>query len=55
MILGIYLLTALVLNINISDYIIKTYDWPLKLSSATIVYLGKYEFKDLNIGIIAPK
>ena len=52
MILGRDLLTELVLNLKFSRHIIKAYDGPFKGSTIPMVYLGMYEFKDLNTGKI---
>ena len=48
MILGCYLLTKLVLNLTLSDHIIKAYDGPFKVSTTPMVDLGTYVFKLLN-------
>ena len=48
MILGRYVLTALVINLKLSDRIIEADDGPLKGLTAPIVDLGMCEIKDLN-------
>ena len=55
MILGWYLLTELVLNLKLSEHIIKTDDGTFKGSKTTMVDLGSYIFKDLNTGKIIPE
>ena len=55
MILGRYLLTDLVLNLKLSDYIIGAYDGTFKGMMSPMVDLVKYEFKYLNTGKITPK
>ena len=54
-ILGRYLLKALGLYLKLSDHVIEAYDGHFKGSTGPIVGLGRYEFKDLNIGKITPK
>ena len=44
MILGRDLLTGLVLNLKLSDHVIKADDGTFKRSTTLIVYLGTYEF-----------
>ena len=46
MILGRYILTKLGLNLNLSDYVIKTDYGILKGSTAPMVALGPCDFKD---------
>ena len=46
MILGRYILNALVLNLKLSDHVIESYDGPLKGSTATMADMGTYEFKN---------
>ena len=55
MILGRDILTSLGLNIEFSDHIIEAYDGPFKVSTETIVDLGTYEFKEVEMGDITPK
>ena len=55
MILCRYLLTELGLNLKLSEHVIKSDDGPFKGSTAPMVDLGKYIFKDLNIGKIKPE
>ena len=55
MILGRDILTALVLDLELSDYIIETNDGPIKGSTEPMVDLGTYEFKYLNTGNITPE
>ena len=55
MILGRYLLSALGLNIKLSYHVIEAYDGHFKVSTAPMVDLSKYEFKDLNTGKIIPE
>ena len=55
MILGRYLLTALGLNLEISDQFIKADDGNLKVSTAPVVDMDTYEFKSLNAGKITPE
>ena len=43
--LGKYLLTALGLNIKLSEHVIKSDDGNLKVSTLTMVDLGAYELK----------
>ena len=54
MILGKDILTALVLNLKLSEQIIKSYGGTLKGSMAPMVDLSKYGFNDLNTGEITP-
>ena len=53
-ILGRYLLKELVLNLKLSEHIIKADDGPLKGSSAPMVDLITYEFKALNTDKMTP-
>ena len=46
------ILIALVLNMKFSEHIIKVDDRPLRVSTATMVDVGTYKFKDLNTGEI---
>ena len=55
MILGRDILTALGLDLELSDYIIETNDGPIKGSTEPMVDLGTYEFKYLNTGNITPE
>ena len=55
MILGIYLLTALGWNLELSYYLIEAYDGPFKGYTSPIFDLGTYEFKYLNTGNITPE
>ena len=48
MILGRYIKTALGLNLKFYEHAIKAYDGPLRVSTAPMVDLVTYEFKDLN-------
>ena len=50
MILDRDLLTELVLSSKNSEHVIESYGKPFKGSTTTIVDLGTYVFKDLNIG-----
>ena len=50
MILGRDRLTELGLNSKFSEHVIKSDGGPFKGSTTTMVDLGKYLFKDLNIG-----
>ena len=50
-ILGRYLLTELVFNLNFSKHVIKADDGPFIGSTTPMVDLGAYTFKYLNIGI----
>ena len=52
MILGRYILTALVLNIKLSEHIMEEDGGTLKGSTAPMVDISKYGFKDLNTGEI---
>ena len=54
MISGIYLLTELGLNLELSDYVIKADDGSFKGSTSPMVDLGTYGFKNLNTGKITP-
>ena len=49
-ILGRYILTTSVLNIELSDHVIKLDDGPLKGSTAPMVDMGTYESKKFNTG-----
>ena len=55
MTLGRDLSTSLGLNLNFSDHVIKSYDVPLRGSSAPMVDLVTYEFKDSNVRKITPE
>ena len=55
MILGRYLFTYLWLNIKFSDYDIEVDDGYFKVPTATMIGLGTYECRDLNIGNITPE
>ena len=55
MILGRYILTALWLNIELSDHAVESYDGPLKGSTAPMVDLVTCEFKFLITGNISPE
>ena len=55
MILGRYLLTALVLNLKFSWSLIEAGGGTLKEYTAPLVDLGMYEFKYLNTGNITPE
>ena len=44
LILGKYLLTALVLNLKLSGHVIEAYDGPLKGSTTPMINLGTYAF-----------
>ena len=55
MILGRYLLTQLGLILKFSDHIIESDDGPFEGSTAPMVDLSTYEFKDLNTGEITPE
>ena len=55
MILGRYSLTVLVLNLKLSDHVIKADDRPLKGLTAPMVDIGVYELKNLNTGNITPE
>ena len=46
MILGRYLLTALGLNLKLSNHLIESYDGPFKGYTAPMVDLGTKKFKD---------
>ena len=52
--LGRYILTALVLNLKLSEHVIKSDDVTLKGSIAPMIDFCTYDFKDLNIGEITP-
>ena len=54
-ILGIYILTALGLNLKFSDHVIEADDGNFKGSTAPMFDMGNYEFKDFNAGKIAPE
>ena len=49
MILGTYLLTTLVLSLELSEHVIEVDDGTLNVSTTPMVDLGAYEFKYLNI------
>ena len=53
-ILGRCLLTQLGLNLRLSYHVIKSYDRTLKGTTGSMVDLGMYECKYLNIGKITP-
>ena len=55
MILGRDILKALGLNIKLSDNAIESGDGPFKGLKSPMVYLGAYEFKDLETGKITPE
>ena len=55
MILGRYLLTESGLNLKFSEHVIKADDGHFKGSTAPVVDLGTYKFKDLNTGKIKPE
>ena len=55
MILGRNLLTAFGMNLKLSEHVIKADDGTLKGSTAPMVDLVKYQFKDLNIEEITPE
>ena len=55
MILGWELLTELILNLKLSEHVIKAYDGPFKGSTTPMVDLGTYIFKYLNLGKITPE
>ena len=55
MILGRYLLTWLVLNLKISDYVVEADDGPFKGPMSSMVDMGTYGFKYLNTGEIVPE
>ena len=55
MILGRDLLTSLGLNLKLSDHIIEADDGPFKGSTAPMVDMGTYEFKDLETKKITPE
>ena len=44
-ILGRDILTALILNLKLSERVIELYDGPLKVSTSPMIYLGAYQFK----------
>ena len=50
MILGPDILTKLVINLKISEQVIKSEDWPFNGFKITMVDLGMYIFKYLNTG-----
>ena len=50
MIFGRYLLTSLRLNLKFYEYVIEAYYEPFKGSLSSMLDLGKYEFKDLDMG-----
>ena len=54
-ILGIYLLTELVLNLNFYDHIIEADDGPFIGATTPMVDLGTYLFNYLNTGKIKPE
>ena len=55
MIMGRDILKSLGFNLKLSEHIIESYNEPLKVSIALMVYLGTYKFKYLNIGKITPE
>ena len=55
MILGRDLLTALGLNLKLSDHLIGTDNGNFKGSTEPIVDMGMYKFKYLNTGYITPE
>ena len=55
MTLGTYLLTALWLNIQLSEHVIQAADGSLKGLAANMVALGTYKLKKINAGYITPK
>ena len=55
LILGRDILIYLVLNLRLSDHVIKSDDGPFKGSTAPMVDLGAYEFKYLNTGGNTPE
>ena len=55
MILGKYLLTELGLNLKFSEYVLEANDVPFKESTTSVVDLGMYVFKYLNIEEITPE
>ena len=55
MILGRDILRELGLNLKCSKHVIKSYDGPYIVSTASMVNLGAYVFKDLNTGKIKPE
>ena len=54
-ILGRNILELLLLNLKLSEHIIKSDDGPLKVSVAPVVDLGTHEFRNLNRGKITSK
>ena len=54
-ILGRYIRTELWLNLKFSDQIIEADDGPFKGSTAPMVDLGTYKFKDIKTGKITPE
>ena len=55
MILGRDILTALGLNLKFSDHVIDAYGGPFKGSTAPMVDISTYEFKDVETGNITPE
>ena len=55
MILGRDILMASVLNLKSSDNVIKSYDEIFKCSTAPMVDLSTYKFKDLETEKISPE
>ena len=55
MILGRDWLTELGLNLKFSEHVIKADDGPFKGSTETMVDLGTYIFKNINLGEIKPE
>ena len=55
MILGRDILTSLGLNLKFSYHVIEAGDGTFKGSTSPMVYLGEYEFKDLETGKITPE
>ena len=55
MILDGDILTTLGLNLKFSDHVIEANYGTFKGQAASMVYLGKYEFKDLNTWNITPE
>ena len=47
-----YILTKLIINLKISEQVIEADYWPFNGSTITMVDLGMYIFKYLNIGKI---
>ena len=55
MVLGKDVLTALWLNLKLSEHVVKSDDGPFKLSTKPMVDLGTNVFKDFNTGKITPE